>query len=591
MGKRLLCLLIAACAAGAALAQTAPDADANIPVMLGLSTPAGKECSFTAKPGEPGHCLRPPDGMSVWLRGDDIWARVTILTQWKSPPTLKMSATSSGRAGESAWRLPDQVAGLPVARFGERSGLLLTAPDRYDSFTLLAVARQAPGARGGTLLSASRDEQQSIGWKAGNAVLLRAGPGATHELPFAGAQEFHVLGIRSVRGSAFVTANGAPLHEAPLALARFGVQFVGTAPSGEPVHGLAGLAALRAPANPSEGSDIAEIVLWPRALDADEMRTALRYLRRKYRLDFPLPDLGLMVADTATTEPAPTAAPAGEGPVLPGSAADPLAIYPAVTGRQFARTVRCSARAMTPDMPNYCLWPSKNATAWHRADDLFTMELRVSSWGSPIFSDLTAPDHDSQPEQVQAQIGRYPVVRFDDRRKLDFRTPLDLDRFTIYVVGRRAPTSKAGPIFSPGAGGSTYLYWHANGALVLGTWGAKTPLVFRYEGQDRFHMLTLRHDGAGFKVFVNGREAGMKPRPEDFRPTRLGHVGSGLNYNPSTKTFIDDIFDDGDGFSLTAAERAKISSEIAEILIYDRLLDASETEETERYLRKKYDLP
>lgn len=593
MRYRLPMLLLAclACRGAFAAAQPADVDDSTVRVMLGLSTPAGKECSFTAAPGEPGHCLRPPDGMSVWLRADDIWSRVTILTAWKSPPPVGISANSSGRPGESAWRLPEQIAGLPAARFGERSGLLLSVPDQYETFTFFAVARQAPGARAGTLVSASRDEEQSIGWKDGNAVVLRGGPGNTHELAFAGAQEFHVLAIRSVRGAAFAFANGMPLNDEAVALGpRFGVQFIGAAPSGEPVSGFAGLQGLRAPANPAVGSDIAEILVWPQALDDEQMRTALRYLRKKYAMAFPLPPVGLMVAGAVGDAAAiPAVAGADDGPVLPGSAADPLAVHPAAVGRLFSKTVKCSARAMTPDVPGYCLWPSPDAAAWHRSDDVFSAELRVGSWSSPMFSDLNAPAPDRRPELVHAQFGRYPVVRFDNRNKLDFRKPFALERFTIYIVGRRSPDAAAGPIFSAGAGGSTYLFWHGAAGLMLGSSGAREPLRFPYDGQGRFHMLTLRHDGAGFKVMVNGREVGLLPLPEDFGPVRIGHVGGGLRYEPSMRRFIDDIF--SDGFSATEATGAKISSEIAEILIYDRLLAQEEMTNTERYLRKKYGLP
>jgi hypothetical protein len=346
MGHRLApfaAILLGICHAAAA--QDSPPADSedsSIPVMLGLSTPTGKACSFTAKPGEAGYCLRPVDGMDVWLRADDIWGRVTILTAWKSPPPLRISANSSQSDNSSGWRMPDQIAGSPVARLGETSGLLLSAPNQYQDFTLFAVGRQVPGARSGSIVSSSRDEAQGIGWSGGNAVVLRDGADSTHTLPFPGAADFHVLTVRSERGYASVFANGQPLNESALPLRPFAVQFVGTAPTGAPVHALAGFRGLRAPTNPTHGSDLAELVIWPRALSEEEMRTTLRYLRRKYALPFAPPSPGVMIARNAPAQvPGETADPAAsatDDPPRPGSARDPLANYPAAVGRQFSQT-------------------------------------------------------------------------------------------------------------------------------------------------------------------------------------------------------------------------------------------------------------
>jgi hypothetical protein len=597
MGHRLApfaALLLGIC--HPALAQEAPPADsedANVPVMLGLSTPTGKACSFTAKPGEAGYCLRPVDGMDLWLRADDIWARVTILTAWKSPPPLRLSANSSQSDNSAGWRMADQIAGSPAARLGETSALLLSAPNQYQDFTLFAVARQVPGARSGNIISSSRDEAQSIGWS-GNAVVLRDGADNAHTLPFPAASEFHVLTVHSERGYATVFANGQPLHESALPLRPFAVQFIGNAPTGAPVNPLSGFRGLRAPTNPTHGSDLAELVIWPRALNEEEMRATLRYLRRKYALPFAPPAIGVMMARQAPAgRPGEgaiaTAAGAADELPLPGSARDPLANYPASVGRQFSRTTNCSLRPVAPGTPGYCLWPVSEAVAWHRSDDVFSTLTRVPSWDSPIHNELTTPDDAHQPQQVRAQFGRHSILRFDDERRMDFRKPLNLERYTIFVVGRRPPSAAAGSIFSMGAEGASYLFWHQSAGLVFGKRGGKEVARLSYPDQDKFHLLTLQGDQIRVKAYVNGRYADVQPMPVGTGPVlRVGHVGGGLEFIQSREQALIDVFKDGFSWKATGA---RISSEIAEILIYDRQLDAAETEITERYFRKKYGLP
>jgi hypothetical protein len=532
--------------------------------------------------------------MDVWLRADDIWGRVTILTAWKSPPPVRMSASSSQSDKSFGWRMPDQVAGSPVARLGETSGLLLSAPNQYQDFTLFAVGRQIPGARSGNIVTSSRDEAQGIGWSDGNAVVLRDGAAITHTLPFPGATEFHVLTVQSVRGYASVFANGQPLNETALPLRPFAVQFVGTATTGAPVHALSGFSGLRAPTSVSHGSDLAELVIWPRALSEEEMRSTLRYLRRKYALPFAPPATGVMIARQApASEPGkaadPAASTAADDSPRPGSASDPLANYPTAAGRQFSRSAPCSLKAVTPGMPGYCLWPARDATAWHRSDDLFSTLTRVPSWDSPIHNELTATDEANQPQQVRAQFGRHSILRFDDDRRMDFRRPMALERYTIYVVGRRAPSAAAASVFSLGAEGAAYLFWDRSGGLIFGKRGGREVARFRYEDQDKFHLLALQGDDIRVKAYVNGRFAGVQPMPVGTGPVlRLGHIGGGLMSTQTREEIIMDALKDG--FSLSATG-AKVSSEIAEILIYDRHLDDAEMETTERYFRKKYGLP
>lgn len=549
----------------------------------------------------------PASGMGTWLRADDISPRITILTSWRSPAPLKFSATASGRGGETAWRMPDQIAGLPATRLVERSSLQFSAPAQFQDFTLFVVGRQVPGSRAGTLLSSSEGEAQSIGWAEGNSVTVRGGPDNVHSLPFAGAQEYHVLTVRSVGAHAMVYANGQALSESPLRLGEpFAVQFLGTPARAEAVGGINVLRGLSAKAreNPTEGADVAELLIWPRALGDEEMRATLAYLNRRFSLGLPVAAPGVLTAggkvpaSDPSADGAATSADAAyaPGPVKPGSPRDPLANHPTTVGQQFAETSRCTTKIVPPSDPTYCLWPAPNARTWHRADDEFAHanEPRLANWRNPMVTKLMAEDQlraDAEmhrPQVVNAQLRRYPIVRFDDDRRMDFSRPLDLPRFTIFIVGRRAPGAAGGPIFSAGAGGPVYLFWHHRAGLMLGASGMKVPLTFPYPAQDQFHMLMLRGDGGSIRVAVNGEGVGSQPMPPEFGPFRVGRVGGGLVLTQTTAAALEEIL--RDGFTLGGG-RSKLSSEFAEILVYDRVLDADEMAATERYLRKKYTLP
>jgi hypothetical protein len=595
---RQSCILLACLFSSLASAQAPPPAsnEDTLPVMLGLSMPTGKDCSFTAQPGQPGYCLRPPEGMGIWLRADDIWGRVTILTQWKSPPPVRMFANHSGKAGESAWLMANGIGTQPITRFADRSSLQISAADSYANFTLFAVARQAPGSRRGVLVSSAENQGQNIGWTGGNTIAIQTGPGATVSLPFEKTQEFHVLTVRAESSHANVFANGELLNEEAVQLGeRFAVQFVGVptsavAPGAVP-GGLAGFGGFstRAPVNPYLGSDIAELIVWPRALNEAEMRTTLRYLKRKYQLGFAADDEVLLAANPIPADAAaPDAATPDDTGTKPGSAADPEANYPTTVGQQFMRGSGCKTKSLTPDMPGYCLRPAPASVAWHRADDIFSFERRLSSWRSPLFNELLAPVADKQPELVNAQLGRYPIVRFDNDNSMDFRRPMDLSRYTIFVVGRRAPGSILGPIFRLGAAGNTFMFWRDEG-VAIGTTGTKNYSIASYPGVEKFHLLTLRGWGPKIDLAVNSNAVASFDLPEGSASSfKIGHLGGGLMVRQNRD---DAIFDALQSALSKSGGRSRISSEIAEIIIYDQVLEPEYIEQTERYLRRKYSLP
>lgn len=264
----------------------AEQALADHPVMLGFNSPTAKQCSFTAKPGETGWCLRAADGMHAWLRGDDVWTRTTIMTGWKAPPAIGNEAIAP--QGHSSWLMPNTLATLPVVRVAERSSLRLKTPMAAKEFTAFIVGRQTPGSFSGIVLSSDVAHDQSIAWRDGKTLELRGGGGVQAEFDAPQATEFHIAAIsyRDGVAAAYIGNQDGQAREIALPSGiRF--DFVGVPSRSTPVSGGAmqsPFAGLRPPANPAQAADLAEIILWPRALDREEMAATLRYLRRKYAL-------------------------------------------------------------------------------------------------------------------------------------------------------------------------------------------------------------------------------------------------------------------------------------------------------------------
>ena len=261
------------------------------PVMLGFNSPTAKQCSFTAHAGEPGWCLRAADGMQAWLRSDDVWTRTTQLKLWKSPPSISNEATAGEDPANSAWLMPNALAGFPIVRVAERASLRLKTPVVAREFTVFIVGRQTPGSAMGNILSADPAHEQGISWRGGNVLQLRgaADSGLDFDDPLAG--EFHIAALTYRDGTAVAYSGDGPGQPGEIDLSA-GMRFncVGvpsrSAPLGDgaPRSPFAGLQQLRAPANPSSGADIAELIVWPRALERDDMAVTLRYLRKKYSL-------------------------------------------------------------------------------------------------------------------------------------------------------------------------------------------------------------------------------------------------------------------------------------------------------------------
>jgi hypothetical protein len=267
----------------------AEQAAARLPVMLGFNSPAAKQCNYSAAPGQSDYCLRPADGVHAWLRGDDVWTRTTLMKLWKSPPFVGNDALAGEEPGTGAWLLPNTLATFPVARIAERASLRFKSPLSAKEFTLFVVGRQTPGSFSGQILSSDPAHDQGISWHDGKLLRIRGGAAAIADFEDPGATDFHVVAVQ-YRDGAIVAYAGAREGQAQQQALPSGMRFdfVGvpsrTASGDTGARAMFGGLQLRAPANPAQGADIAELLLWPRALDSSEMTATRRYLRRKYSL-------------------------------------------------------------------------------------------------------------------------------------------------------------------------------------------------------------------------------------------------------------------------------------------------------------------
>ena len=114
-----------------------------------------------------------------------------------------------------------------------------------------------------------------------------AGP-AIAEFDDPSATEFHMAAITYRDGTAVAYIGDTPGQARAIALPsgmRF--DFVGipssTTPQGPSLRSFGGFQA-RPPENPRTGADLAEVIVWPRALSKAEMEATRRYLRKKYAL-------------------------------------------------------------------------------------------------------------------------------------------------------------------------------------------------------------------------------------------------------------------------------------------------------------------
>jgi hypothetical protein len=174
-------------------------------------------------------------------------------------------------------------------RVAERASLRLKTPMIAKEFTVFVVGRQTPGSFSGQILSSDPASDQGISWHDGKVLRVRGGAGEAVDFEDPAATEFHIVALQ-YRGGALVAYAGtqegsAEEYELPDGM-RF--DFVGVPSRSSAAmpgaRAMFGGLQLRLPASPSQGADLAEVLLWPRALDAAELAATRLYLRRKYSL-------------------------------------------------------------------------------------------------------------------------------------------------------------------------------------------------------------------------------------------------------------------------------------------------------------------
>lgn len=255
----------------------------NYPVLMGTTSPTAKSCVFKGNPGDPKFCLRPADGMQLWLRADDFGPRYRIATLWNSPRHVQNWATAGEQATQKGYRLESQVKGLPAIRLADGSSFTINVPLLAPEFTVFVVGRQVPGAARGTLL-ASGPDGYTIGWRDGSAFVAGAADQLT-EIPYSGVSDYHVLAVRYHGGTVGIHVNGKPIEQKGVDFGREpGFRFLGVTPDGSASARPFAAFSMNAPEKPESGVDIAELIFWPELLSIEDLRTTSRYLQKKYAL-------------------------------------------------------------------------------------------------------------------------------------------------------------------------------------------------------------------------------------------------------------------------------------------------------------------
>jgi len=259
---------------------------ANYPVTLGNSSPEAKNCALSGKPGDPNYCLRPADRMQFWLRADDYGPRYNIFKLWQMPKFLRNWVTAGPQSGEGGWRVSDRVGGLPAITLADRSTFEIHIPFQAPEFTLFVVGRQLPNTKRGTLLMSGSIDTHIIGWRDGTTLQVGKESSPT-EFEYPGVTDFHVLALRFYNGSVAVHANNKGVGQQETQwVGEPTFRFVGVMP-GPPVSQFGSLRSafsITPPENPGAGVEIAEMIIWTRVLDDEEMSATQRYLRKKYSL-------------------------------------------------------------------------------------------------------------------------------------------------------------------------------------------------------------------------------------------------------------------------------------------------------------------
>jgi Concanavalin A-like lectin/glucanases superfamily len=211
------------------------------------------------------------------------------------------------------------------------------------------------------------------------------------------------------------------------------------------------------------------------------------------------------------------------------------------------------------------------AHLWLRSDTGVTAAGgRVSRWldqsGNGRHASMATAAR--QPFFVSGALNGQPVLRFTGAESMYLDIFAQPTTFSIFIVGKNSnPSESFSMILGPGGNSpNNQLRWeNGSQALFVGT-GNNLPVITSPIGNTRvYHALSARYNGSSMTVFRDGNTVSTHTFVTSG-PWTLASVGS----------YYSSFFMQGD---------------LAEVLIYDRVLSETERLSVNAYLRGKYNLP
>ncbi len=215
--------------------------------------------------------------------------------------------------------------------------------------------------------------------------------------------------------------------------------------------------------------------------------------------------------------------------------------------------------------------PAASPRLWLRADAGVTSSAgKVSVWAdqSGFGTNATMTLASRQPSIVTGALNGQPVIRFGGAQSLYLTGPVSPTSFSVFIVGKNSkPTETFSMILGPGGNyPNNQLRWeNGSQALFVGT-GNNLPITISTIGNTRvYHELSATYNGSVMKVYRDGTLISSHSFATSG-PWTLSNVGA----------YYSSYFMTGD---------------LAEVLIYTRVLTDAERVETDCYLSGKYGLP
>jgi hypothetical protein len=547
----------------------------------------------------------------VWLRADGgMGTNGSALSQWTDQSGNKRNATQN--TGPSQPMLVNgAVNGLPAVRFdGINDFLTFSLPvNGLGGMSLFLVAANTQNQNGGP----TGAERAALFWNE------NAGWGTLYLSPYQSSVSFRFGTTQSenapnyVRsasvGNAF-TLSTAIKNGTTDSLYVNGTQVVN---AGDKLPTIAGCQATSSLGrgynnNTYYAGDIAEVLIYERALTSAERQVVEQYLNQKYFSSLPVaPQITQQPTSVTVTEPDPTTFSVTatgtvpliyqwrrNGTAISGATGSSYTLSPTSrgsdNGAQFDVVVRNVSGAVTSVVASLTVVavssPSTNGLAvWLRADaGAVTSGSALTQWSDQSTNNRNATQGtaSNRPTLVNGAINGLPAVRFDGVDDfLTFDLPVNgLGGISLFVVTANTQNQNGGPSGAERAA----LFWNENagwGTLYLSPYQSSVSFRFGTTQPENgtnyvrsasigsaFTLSTAIKNGTTDSLYVNGTQvvnAGGK-LPTIAACQATGSLGRGYNDN----TYY--------------------AGDIAEVLIYNRALTTIERQQVEQLLISKYGL-